>query len=121
MSLQDMVNEIIDDEVTRKGFLKENPMSTPHPHADILRAIADGKEIETLSSGQTHWLGCGDDYFFLKCKEIGRKFRVKPETKTFWLFIYNDGEVSRYDTIPKNKSLDVAAIKEITYTPGEGL
>jgi hypothetical protein len=53
-------------------------MTTQHKHAEILRAIADGKEVE--------WLG-GKDAWYIGTKEINPlshphlEWRIKPEKK----------------------------------------
>lgn len=61
-------------------------MTTPHPHAEILRAIADGKAIQKKYIGQD-WTDCpvavalttiGPDY---PCKPA-YQLRVKPDAIT---------------------------------------
>lgn len=55
-------------------------MSQPHKHADILRAIADGKEVQCRALGDF-------DYGFFTPKlqnpitDHGLEWRVKPEPK----------------------------------------
>ena len=53
-------------------------MTTPHPHAEVLRAIADGKDVEC------RWGGREDGWMRLLCNPItddGWEWRVKPEKK----------------------------------------
>jgi hypothetical protein len=110
-----------------------------HPHADIFRAIADGKTIQWKAAKsldidkdtwedipETHVLQCLAQY-------LGRNnhhFRIKPETKTGWIILSNikSGRFSScvYPTKQEAELVaaeceDIEAIKEITYTPGEGL
>jgi hypothetical protein len=61
-------------------------MTQPHKHADILRAIADGKKIQLrhTPSALTEWQDCPPDRFFwavnhYKDKE-GCEYRIAPET-----------------------------------------
>jgi hypothetical protein len=132
MGLQDMVNEIMEDEVTRKGFLKENPLSTKqHPHADILRAIADGKEIQYQDDASNEW------HSFDPSQEMSLlnqnsyvMLRIKPEVKTGWVGIMKSSSdhapvTNIYPTKERlfgaHTAGQLQAIKEITYTPGEGL
>ena len=53
-------------------------MTTPHKHADILRAIADGKEIE-YSTEAGYWSKADLGILF---RNPGCLFRIKPETIT---------------------------------------
>lgn len=112
---------------------------TPHPYAEILRAIADGKQIQ-WAIGKTNeeiarsWEDV-DPTSAIQClaQYMGRKehhFRIKPETKTGWIGIAKGGgtwgvcktkeELIKF--LQDHNWLEAcAAIIEITYTPGEGL
>lgn len=101
--------------------------NTQHPHAEILRAIADGKEIQcedTLKQGI--WYDVNHNQVLEVILNNQRKvFRIKPETKTITVLIWKDGAIG-IDTNPGGAIHSSAvelleAIKEITYTPGEGL
>lgn len=52
-------------------------MTKPHPHADILRAIADGKKIEYQSAETDKW--CAAELIDL-VRYQGLEFRSAPET-----------------------------------------
>lgn len=124
---------------------ENNATKGQHPHADILRAIADGKTIQWKYDKSedkdsyvwedlqpTHALACLSQYG-------GRNnyhFRVKPETITGWIRIYsNAGAHFPVEFIHKfredalkgfeedmgNKKYTPVACIQITYTPGEGL
>jgi hypothetical protein len=135
MGIQDMVNEIMDDEITRKGFLKENPLNTPHPQADILRAIADGKEIQvqdSLDSAQ-NWVDVSGDMAIFRLTDSRFYVRIKPESKTGWINIYSTsqtelGKVAVLGDLCISKEIadktaagHREACIQINYIPGEGL
>lgn len=114
--------------------------NTPHPYAAILRAIADGKEIQVCSTTvkPSLWEDCTAT-FCLNRIESGAKefydFRIKPETKTIWVLFYHalgDGaDYTRaygaankdavYAFIANTPHITPKGIREISYTPGEGL
>ena len=50
-------------------------MKTPHKHAALIKAWADGAEIEVKNSGG-YWVGCIDPYW-----SSDAKYRIKPEPK----------------------------------------
>lgn len=116
--------------------------SIPHPQADILRAIADGKTIQWKAArsediDEDKWEDL-DPKYTLNCiaQYLGGKhhhFRIKPETKTGWIAIYPpgfsgpSGVTIVSDMYQTKQLLEIAmsdkpiAIIQITYTPGEGL
>ena len=52
-------------------------MKTPHKHADIIKAWADGAEIEFFASHSNEWkpIGANPQWF------ESLRFRIKPEPK----------------------------------------
>jgi len=54
-------------------------MGKPHKHAEILRAIADGKEIEWKSPISNTWEDCGNSVFSLLQTATSCEFRIKPQ------------------------------------------
>ena len=52
-------------------------MSTPHPHANILRAIADGKRIQGRLNSSVPWV---DAELINLAQEPECQFRIAPET-----------------------------------------
>lgn len=113
---------------------KEAIMSLPkeHPYADILRAIADGKEIETRRPTDMKWEECRSGYFFVNYTNSDIEFRIKPEVKTGWIGIYSYNNISgrlslisdMYESkeqVINNASSELEAVIQISYTPGEGL
>jgi len=52
-------------------------MKTPHIHADIIKAWADGEQIELLNQHTKHWVPIGAE----PCWFAGSIFRIKPEPK----------------------------------------
>ena len=61
---------------------------TPHPHAEILRAIADGKEIQfAYDTEPGNWLFIDTKTVLSQLHTKHYHFRVKPETiliNCFW-------------------------------------
>ena len=62
-------------------------MTTPHPQADLLRAIADGKQMQELDfPGINHpgnWCDCDADRALnLIIRGVEQYVRIKPETVT---------------------------------------
>lgn len=55
-------------------------MTTPHKYADILRAIADGKEIEWQLMNEWKKVETSEFFFALQNKESKAHFRIAPET-----------------------------------------
>lgn len=59
---------------------------TPHPYADILRAIADGHEIEYSADSQSRWVGRSHKNvlkmlsFEHSAVPAPEQFRIKPRT-----------------------------------------
>lgn len=53
-------------------------MTTPHKHAAILRAIADGKIIQTRRCDTDAWREPKDPLDYLGMLKAGDEFRVKP-------------------------------------------
>lgn len=52
-------------------------MKTPHKHADIIKAWADGEQIEFLNQHTKQWVPIGTEPCWFK----GSIFRIKPEPK----------------------------------------
>lgn len=109
-----------------------NPI--PHPHADILRAIADGKtEFQRKYTGLYDWEPCDATVilYYIQQEADEPKFRIKPETKTGWINIYSGEPLGttgidiwsskEYADISADQVLTRVACIQITYTPGEGL
>ena len=61
-------------------------MSTPHKHADILRAIADGKEGQYKVKGM--WWTSN---YYNPITHPDLEWRVKPEKLKRWVNIYDFG------------------------------
>lgn len=54
-------------------------MTTPHPQAELLRAIADGKQMQRHSNDE--WLNCTAEAA-LNRLALGMSLRIKPDTIT---------------------------------------
>ena len=52
-------------------------MKKPHKHAELIKAWADGAEIEVWNTNVGKWLLCGKALAW----EESREFRIKPEPK----------------------------------------
>lgn len=106
-------------------------MTTPHNHAEVIKAWADGKVIQYyVQDNNGHW----DDFDTNNVPSFNNdryQWRIKPETKTLWLAISKHGipwtsSESKADAVQglKNRTagyVDIDAVFQITYTEGEGL
>lgn len=108
-------------------------MNTIHPQADILIAIAQGKDIQVQDS-QGNWADCTPNkalYFITN--QTGHVLRVKPEVKSCWIVIDTSSTLppAFWVFITKQeldgfladapKTVKITVIKEVTYSEGEGL
>ena len=107
----------------------------PHRWAEVIKAWADGKEIQwkyyegdwktyNQSNGISASPAFNDQVY---------EWRIKPQAKTGWINIYNDGTLSNRVHKTEERCCDMArcanggfaanlvAIIQITYTEGEGL
>jgi hypothetical protein len=103
-----------------------------HKYADILRAIADGKEIQyKLTTGAWCTDATSDKSFILERLNGNYAFRIKPEVKTGWIALYENTQPDVVASATHVHPTKEEAIKwanrsphtviQISYTPGEGL
>lgn len=80
-------------------------MKTPHKHAELIKAWADGAEIEVSMDG-SHWSDCLGAPSF----NVNFKYRIKPEPKPdvirYGLAIVNNGICLTYPAPPKTHNND---------------
>jgi len=58
-------------------------MGTPHKHAEVLRAIADGKDVQWSKSGGIMWGDyCRDGRGYDPISDPDILWRIKPEPKS---------------------------------------
>lgn len=83
--------------------------NAPVPHADLIRAVLDGKVLEARAVGKNlgQWWAYGYDYDLLDViaalakdlKKPDYEFRIKPEPKVQWCAVHPNGCVEQsYDT-----------------------
>jgi hypothetical protein len=65
--------------------LKEKRVNKPHKHAEVIKAWADGAEIQVRGSGEPAIWRDNPEPRFLDCLE----YRVKPEKKQLWVRPYS--------------------------------
>jgi hypothetical protein len=53
-------------------------MKTPHKHAEIIKAWADGHQIQFRPNGQEEWMDVGD---YSPEWSLNTEYRIKPEPK----------------------------------------
>ena len=65
-----------------------------HPHRDIIRAWADGAEIDWYSQKEGRWIPCLDQGLSTPSFNKDTAYRVRPENKVYvaWLSIL-DGDI----------------------------
>lgn len=59
----------------------KNQHNAQHPYAEILHAIAEGKQIQYLESSQNEWFGIPRESVLLELtrQHCRHQFRIKPE------------------------------------------
>jgi len=57
---------------------KTTPERKPHVHADVIRAWADGHQIQFRHNGQMEWTSIGD---YSPEWSLNTEYRIKPEPK----------------------------------------
>lgn len=70
-------------------------MKTPHKHAALIKAWADGAEIEVSMDG-SHWSDCRGAPAF----NVNFKYRIKPEPKPDLNFYYHIDSETHLPTFP---------------------
>jgi hypothetical protein len=102
----------------------------PHPNAEILRAIADGKTVEWKDRGFVNWSEFNPyspsrlNWLITPNGSTDIQWRIKPEPITAWINLYQNGTGSIWLT--KEEADNCANINriaciQISYTPGEGI
>lgn len=79
-------------EVSREEYkqMKQNagkphsPNRTPHVHAELIKAWADGAEIQFRNSPFNQWVDCADAPAWCTAAE----YRIKPETVRFRNYLW---------------------------------
>lgn len=87
-------------------------MTTPHIHADALRALADGKQLQWQYIGRGRdWADLQHSYTFDVLIQGGKsmRFRVKavPRLYRVALYIYPTGGVTTATVDSKEEAIDV--------------
>lgn len=88
-------------------------MNKPHKHAEVIKAWADGKEIECYYNDQ--WMTCNTPLW-----GEGTEYRIKPEPKKVWVRIvkiYNrrldtNYTIAWYSTDEQTKTSKDIRVKE---------
>ncbi len=92
-------------------------MNKPHVHAAVIKAWADGADIEYRCSGRswtllTHKQPSWDTLF---------EYRVKPQQQERWVNIYASGGFISKEEAMLFAGKDSIACVKIVFTKGEGL
>lgn len=106
----------------------------PHPHAEVIKAWADGKTIQFRLTKLTPlcddpvgvWTDFTEPLQLPAVHWQNYEWRIKPEQKTRWINIYKDTFEAALiypdkQSAKLNRDRDCIACIEITYTEGEGL
>jgi len=65
-------------------------MGTPHKHAEVIKAWADGKQIEFLAPNSGNWVTVGWNPSW----DEGCAYRVKPETIRYRVALAASGPIT---------------------------
>lgn len=63
-------------------------MPTPHKHAAVIKAWADGAEIQCKAPHHVRWQDCS-----FPAWNADTKYRVKPETKKYRVVLWKNGTI----------------------------
>ena len=74
-------------------------MSTPHKHASLIHALADGLAVEYRLIGGADWDAVRDFSLF---DETGYEFRLKPKIIRFRLYLLVTDEISAVSVVHTN-------------------
>lgn len=99
---------------------------TPHKWADVLRAIADGEEVQYWHSSIEGWLGMENCVFRDPINHADLQWRIAPKKQTVWVNVYHGGAVVENSYSSKQKADASArdfriACVPLTFTEGDGL
>lgn len=98
---------------------------TPHRWADVLRAIADGDEVQYRYTDKDTWKTWESKTEFspVWCA-VAYEWRIAPKKQTVWVNVYQGWISNQYKTKQEADSdssrIRIACIP-ITFTEGEGL
>lgn len=117
--------ELLTGDETVAHQQKDMKMTEPHKHADVLIAIAEGKQVQYMSPSVHKWVTSPPHTSGNPINFPEYEWRIKPELITVWINVYPDYfHIVRYEN--KEEADKVAspyriACTKLTYTPGEGL
>lgn len=62
-------------------------MKTPHKHAELLRAISDGKQLQRKGDTENEWIDCSEAAALVRLS-MDMPTRIKPEPKPDFCALY---------------------------------
>lgn len=98
-----------------------------HPHADVLIAIAEGREVQFRRYSTSDWEDATEEHLFPLDPRNTLQWRVKPQKLKRWMNVYEHG-LSCFHTRAEadfhakhGSALTRIACIEIEFEDGEGL
>ena len=101
-----------------------------HPHADVLIAIAEGREVQFRYRPDLAWIAYDFNYDATPLSAHEREWRVKPQKLKRWVNIYANLIAGSFETkAAADKAASIGQIAqmgriaciEIEFEEGEGL
>ena len=96
-----------------------------HPHADVLIAIAEGREVQARLGEDRVWVDAHNlDYGTNPISDPEYPWRVKPQKLKRWVNVYPNDDISAYETREEaDRAADHRRIAcvEIEFEEGDGL
>lgn len=97
---------------------------TPHRWADVLRAIADGEEVQFWHESDQKWVTITITNFN-PINNPTYQWRIKPKKQTVWVNVYFEGDLSggyssKREANERSAQGRVACVP-LTFTEGDGL
>ena len=93
-----------------------------HPHADVLIAIAEGREVQYRYRSELAWVNYDIECDATPLSAHEREWRVKPQKLKMWVNVYKTiFGYSTKDEANERAAPDRIACIEIEFEEGEGL
>lgn len=91
-----------------------------HPHADVLIAIAEGREVQYIPSMEDIWRTLVNGEAVNPISHHFLRWRVRPQKLKRWVNVYSDTHATREDA-DRGADGDRIACIEIEFEEGDGL
>lgn len=99
-------------------------MNKPHKHAELIKAWANGAEIESRYDSDSKWTTCDPPYWY-----VDKEYRIKPQPVVQKMYMHYDN-IEKYlrenrlfsnsiPQVPYDHNLSMSKHLEFTFTDGK--